>query len=52
MSGWIRVDFDEVMTIQCLDIVLEPKILRKHAAKRRDPVSQVTCQAHAAVTFL
>ena len=31
---WIRVDFDEEMTIQCLDIVLESKILKENTAKK------------------
>ena len=49
---WILVDFDEAMTIQYLDIVLEPKIWRENATNDRNSVNQVTCQAHAVVTFL
>lgn len=52
MCGLIRVDFDEIMNIQCLDNVLESKLWRKIAAKDRNPISKGTCQLHTTVTFL
>uniref|UniRef100_A0A3Q7GUQ1 Uncharacterized protein n=1 Tax=Solanum lycopersicum TaxID=4081 RepID=A0A3Q7GUQ1_SOLLC len=49
MCGLIRVDFDEIMNIQCLDNVLESKLWRKIAAKDRNPISKGTCQLHTTV---
>ena len=40
MCGWILLDFDEAMTIQCIDIALTPKMWRKMAAKSRNSASQ------------
>ena len=51
----MRVDsggLGEAMTIKCLEIVLETKIWRENAAKGLNLVSQVTFQAHVAITFL
>lgn len=52
MGGGIRVNFDDILTIQCLEILSDPKLWREMAAKGRNPISKVTCQAHATSTFL
>ena len=46
------MNFDKAMTIKRLEIILEPKIGRGNETKKGNPVSKLTCQAHATVTFL
>lgn len=52
MGKWIRVIFDEIMIIKCLDIVLDINLWRENATKVLNPVSYVICQTYGAVTFL